>query len=45
MSNKDNFNPSDRAQLEQMSTAELEALLRSSVHPDSQMDESTILLI
>lgn len=45
MSNKDNFNPSDRVQLEQMSTAELEALLRSSVHPDSQMDESTIVLI
>ena len=45
MSKKDNFNPSDRTQLEQMSTAELEALLRSSVHPDSQMDESMILLI
>ncbi len=45
MSNKDNFNPSDRVQLEQMSTAELKALLRASVHPDSQMDESTILLI
>jgi hypothetical protein len=28
-----------------MSTAELEELLRASVHPDSQMDESTILLI
>ena len=45
MSNQDKFNPSDRAQLEQMSTAELEELLRASVHPDSQMDESTILLI
>lgn len=45
MSKIDNFNTSDRAQLEQMSTAELEALLRSSVHPDSQMDESTVLLI
>jgi len=45
VSNIDNFNTSDRAQLEQMSTAELEALLRSSVHPDSQMDESTVLLI
>ena len=45
MSNRDNFNLSDRAHLEQMSTAELEELLRASVHPDSQMDESTILLI
>lgn len=45
MSNHDNFNLSDRAHLEQMSTAELEELLRASVHPDSQMDESTILLI
>ena len=45
MSNQDNFNPSDRARLEQMSSAELEELLRASVHPDSQMDESTILLI
>ena len=45
MSNHDNFNPSDRAHLEQMSTAELEELLRASVQPDSQMDESTILLI
>ena len=45
MSNHDNFNLSDRAHLEQLSTAELEELLRASVHPDSQMDESTILLI
>lgn len=45
MSNQDNFNPSDHARLEQMSSAELEELLRASVHPDSQMDESTILLI
>ena len=45
MSNHDNFNLSDRVHLEQMSTAELEELLRDSVHPDSQMDESTILLI
>ena len=45
MSNHDNFNLSDRVHLEQMSTAELEELLRASVHPDSQMDESTILLI
>lgn len=45
MSNHDNFNLSDRAHLEKMSTAELEELLRASVHPDSQMDESTILLI
>ena len=45
MSKQDNFNPSDRARLEQMSTAELEELLRASVHPDSQMDESTILVI
>lgn len=45
MSNHDNFNLSDRAHLEQMSTAELEELLRASVHPESQMDESTILLI
>jgi len=45
VSNHDNFNLSDRAHLEQMSTAELEELLRASVHPDSQMDESTILLI
>jgi hypothetical protein len=45
VSNHDNFNLSDRAHLEQMSTAELEGLLRASVHPDSQMDESTILLI
>jgi len=45
VSNRDNFNLSDRAHLEQMSTAELEELLRASVHPDSQMDESTILLI
>ena len=45
MSNHDNFNMSDRVHLEQMSTAELEELLRDSVHPDSQMDESTILLI
>ena len=45
MSNHDNFNLSDRAHLEQLSTAELEELLRASVHPDSQMDESTVLLI
>jgi len=45
VSNHDNFNLSDRAHLEQMSTAELEELLRASVHPESQMDESTILLI
>jgi len=45
VSNRDNFNLSDRAHLEQMPTAELEELLRASVHPDSQMDESTILLI
>lgn len=45
MSKLDDFNTSDRVSLEQMSTEELEQILRQSVQSESGTDENTILLV
>lgn len=44
MSRFDNFNTSDRAALEQMSTEDLREILRQSAQPESETDENTILI-
>lgn len=45
MSKLDNFNTSGHVTLEQMSTEELEEILRQSVQSESETDENTILLV
>ena len=45
MSRFDNFNTSDRAVLEQMPTEDLREILRQSAQPESETDESTILIV
>lgn len=45
MSNYDNFNPTDRAELEQMSTDELNDILDASIEPDARISTDTIMLV
>lgn len=45
MSNYDNFNPTDRAELEQMSTEELNEILDSSMDPGARISTDTVLFI
>lgn len=45
MSRFDNFNTSDREALEQMPTEDLHEILRQSAQPESETDESTILIV
>ena len=45
MSRFDNFDTSDRAVLEQMPTEDLREILRQSAQPESETDESTILIV
>ena len=45
MSKYDNFNTSDRAMLEGMTSEELNEILRSSVDPASQTDDATVSMI
>ena len=45
MSNYDNFNPTDRAELEQMSTEELNDILDASIEPDARISTDTIMLV
>lgn len=45
MSKFDNFNTTDRARLEQMSTEELDEILNASLEPGSRISADTILLI
>lgn len=45
MSNYDNFNPTDRAELEQMSTEELNDILDASMEPEARISTDTVLLV
>lgn len=45
MSNYDNFNPTDRAELEQMSTEELNEILDASMEPGARISTDTVLLV
>ena len=45
MSNYDNFNPTDRAELEQMSTEELNDILDASMEPGARISTDTVLLV
>ena len=45
MSKFDNFNPTDLAELEQMSTEELNDILDASIEPDARISTDTIMLV
>ena len=45
MSKYDNFNLTDRAELEKMSTEELNAILDSSIEPDARISADTVILV
>lgn len=45
MSNNDNFNPTDRAELEQMSTEELNDILDASMDPGARISTDTVLFV
>ena len=45
MSTIDNFNPTGRAELEQMSTKELNDILDASIEPDARISTDTVMLV
>ena len=45
MSNYDNFNPNDRADLDHMSTDELNDILDASIKPDARISTDTVMLV